>query len=154
MSIPLPNTCNLLSDINIKLEDTSSWEKMFNWFWNKRLPGKTKREREIDCEKPLLLWKMKHVKVNTFIHSFRKWVHIISGLAQFKHPKSVPVTTETPHCSIWWNSDGGYAVLACIRYVYDSKTPMRLWKDVYLPSLPTDSTLWEASVIGLYHSAP
>lgn len=36
--------------------------------------------------KHVLLWKMKCVKVNTFIHSFRKWVHIISGLAQFKHP--------------------------------------------------------------------
>lgn len=83
----------------------------------------------------LLLWEMKHVKVNTFIHSFRKWVHIDSWLAQFKHPdRPLSQHMETPHCVIWWNFDGGYVVLACIRYVYDFQNPNEIVRGCVLPS--------------------
>ncbi len=78
---------------------------------------------------------MKHVKVNTFIHSFRKWVHINSGSTQFKHrDRSLSQHFETPRCVIWWNFDGGYVVLACIRYVYDFQNPNEAVIGCVLPS--------------------
>lgn len=83
-----------------------------------------KKQIDRGIEIRLLLREMKHVEVNTFIHSFRKWVHIDSGSAQFKHPdQSLSQHIEAPHCVIWWNFDGGYVVLACIRYVYDFQSP-------------------------------
>lgn len=75
----------------------------------------------------------------------RSWVSAVQT------SKSVPVTTETPHCVIWWNSDAGYVVLAYIRYVYDFQYPNEA---VIGCVLPTDSGVREAAVVGLYHSAP
>lgn len=96
-------------------------------------------------------WKMWKL---ILCQSFRKLVHIDSGSAQFKHPdRSLSQHIETLHCEIWWNFVGRYVVLACISYVYDLQTSMRLGEDVYFPPITTDSNL-RVSVIGLYHSAP
>lgn len=97
--------------------------------------GIKKKQIDRGIEIHLLLWEMKHVKVNTFIHSFRKWVHIDSGSAQFKHPdRSLSQHTETPHCVIWWNFDGGYVVLAFIRYVCDFQNTNEAVIGCVLPS--------------------
>lgn len=72
----------------------------------------------------LYFWEMKHRKVNTFIHFFRKRVHIDCRSAQFKHwDGSLSQRIERPRCMIWWNSDAGYVVLTCIRYVSDFQNP-------------------------------
>lgn len=59
--------------------------------------------------------------LKTSIRSSRNQAHIVSGLAQFTHPHGF-LSQQTPR-AVWSDeeSDAGYAALARIRYVYDSK---------------------------------
>lgn len=59
--------------------------------------------------------------LKTSIRSSRNQAHIVSGLAQFTHPHGF-LSQQTP-LAVWSDeeSDAGYAALARIRYVYDSK---------------------------------
>lgn len=102
-----------------KISDVEETNKKFWWVAmnGRRKKNKTTKKQKLvySRQRGNKSWYLK-----TSIRSSRNQAHI--GLAQFTHPHGF-LSQQTP-LAVWSDeeSDAGYAALARIRYVYDSKT--------------------------------